>query len=73
MEQWFAEQPESPQRDALNAAAATTYTANSKFQEAARRLDQINDPKIRQSAVERLNFVWSAKDAQAAAAWRTTQ
>jgi len=73
MEQWFTEQPESPQRDALSSAAATTYIANSKFQEAAQRIGQINDPKIRESAVERLNFVWSAKDSQAAAAWRATQ
>jgi hypothetical protein len=73
LQQWFAEQPESPQRDGLNAAAATSFTANSKFQEAAQRVEQITDPKIRQSAVERLNFVWAANDAQAAAAWRATQ
>jgi len=73
MEQWFAEQPESPQRDALNAAAATSFTAQSKFQNAAQRVEQISDPKIRQAAVERLNFVWAPQDAAAAAAWRATQ
>lgn len=73
LQQWFAEQPESPQRDALNAAAATYFTVNSKYLEATQRVEQIRDPKIRQTAVERLSFVWSAKDAQAAAAWRATQ
>ena len=73
LKQWFAEQPESPQRDALNSAAATTFTANSKFQDAAQRVEQINDPEMRQTAVERLAYVWSAKDAQAAEAWRARQ
>ncbi|MEK7951572.1 hypothetical protein [Luteolibacter soli] len=70
MEQWFAEQPESPQRDAMSAAAAITYTGNGKFQEAAKRVGEISDATMKQSAVERLNYVWSQQDAKAAAEWR---
>jgi len=68
--QWFDEQPASPQRDSLSAAVVTAYAARGKFQEADGMLQRISDPKIRQSALERLDFAWTQRDPQAAAAWR---
>ena len=38
--------------------------------DAVQAIGQISDPGLRQSAIERLDFVWSKKDAAAAAAWR---
>ncbi|HEY8962125.1 MAG TPA: hypothetical protein VIM57_07950 [Luteolibacter sp.] len=69
---WFEEQPASPQRDSLSTTVVTTLAARGKFQEAAGMLQGINDPKLRQSATERLDFAWSQKAPQAAAAWRAS-
>ena len=68
--QWFDEQPPSPQRDSISTTVVTTLAARGKFQEAAGMLQGINDPKLRQSATERLDFVWTQRAPQAAAAWR---
>lgn len=68
--QWFDEQPPSPQRDSLSATVVTTLAARGKFQEAAGMLDGINNSKLLQSATERLDFAWTQKAPQAAAAWR---
>lgn len=68
--QWFAEQPASPQRDALQAVLVPSLVAAGKMDDAVQAIGQISDPGLRQSAIERLDFVWSKKDAAAAAAWR---
>ena len=68
--QWFAEQPPSPQRDALQAGLVPSLIASGKMDDAVQAIGQISDPGLRQSAIERLDFVWSKKDAAAAAAWR---
>jgi hypothetical protein len=68
--QWFDEQPPSPQRDSLSTTVVTTLAARGKFQEAAGMLQGINDSKLRQSATERLDFAWTQKSPQEAAAWR---
>ena len=68
--QWFAEQPSSPQRDALQAVLVPSLVAAGKMDDAVQVIGQISDPGLRQSAIERLDFVWSKKDAAAAAAWR---
>lgn len=67
---WFAEQPSSPQRDALQAVLVPSLVAAGKMDNAVQAIGQISDPGLRQSAIERLDFVWSKKDAAAAAAWR---
>lgn len=71
--QWFEEQPASPQRDSLNATAVTAFAARGKFKEAAAMLQGIGDPKLRQSAIERLDFTWTQRDPQGAAAWRASR
>jgi hypothetical protein len=68
--QWFTEQPASPQRDALQAVLVPSLVAAGKMDDAVQAIGQISDPGLRQSAIERLDFVWSKKDAAAAAAWR---
>lgn len=68
--QWFAEQPASPQRDALQAVLVPSLVAAGKMDDAVQAIGQISDPGLRQSAIERLDHVWSKKDAAAAAAWR---
>jgi hypothetical protein len=72
MQQWFTEQPPSLQRDALSASAAIAFTSSNKFQQATLRVTDIADPAIRQSAIDRLDYVWSRQDPQAAATWRAT-
>lgn len=68
--QWFAEQPASPQRDALQASLVPSLIASGKMEDAAQVIGNIADPAIRQPALERLDYVWSRKDADAAAEWR---
>ncbi|WP_193210857.1 hypothetical protein [Luteolibacter marinus] len=68
--QWFAEQPPSLQRDALQASLVPSFIATGKWEDAARVIGDIADPMIRQSAIERLDYVWSRKAPDAAAAWR---
>lgn len=68
--QWFAEQPPSPQRDALQASLVPTMIALGKMADAAQAIGNIGDPDLRQSAIERLDYVWSRRDPAAAAAWR---
>lgn len=68
--QWFAEQPASPQRDALQAVLVPSLVAAGKMDDAVQAIDRIGDPDLRQSAIERLDYVWSKKDPAAAAAWR---
>ena len=70
--QWFDQQPESPQRDALNAAAIPAFLSQGKFSEAARSIAGIRDPALRQPAVERLEILWKIQDPAAAAAWQAT-
>lgn len=72
LQQWFTEQPPSLQRDALGASAAIAFTSNLKFEQAALRVADISDPVIRQSAIDRLDYVWSRQDQPAAATWRAT-
>ena len=68
--QWFAQQPDSPQRDAMQASRVPSFIASGKMEEAARAIYEISDPGIRQNAIERLDYVWSKRDPEAAAAWR---
>ncbi|WP_367873965.1 hypothetical protein [Luteolibacter sp. Populi] len=70
--QWFDQQPESPQRDALNAAAIPAFLSQGKFSEAAHSIAGIRDPALRQPAVERLEILWKIQDPAAAAAWQAT-
>jgi hypothetical protein len=69
--QWFAEQPPSPQRDAMQAALLPAQAVGNPAA-AAQAIGNITDPDLRQSAIERLDYSWSRKDAAAAAAWRAT-
>jgi hypothetical protein len=73
VQQWFDQQPDSPQRDAMNAAAVPAFISQGKFAEAARSIDGIRNPELRQPALERLDFVWTDRDPQAAAAWRDSR
>ena len=68
--QWFAGQPDSPQRDALQASLVPSLIATGNMDDAAQVIGQIGDPDLRQPAIERLDYVWSKRDAAAAAAWR---
>ncbi len=68
--QWFAEQPPSPQRDAMQAALVPAMVATGKMEEAVQAIGNIGDATMRQSAIERLDYVWSKRDPAAAAAWR---
>lgn len=70
MLQWFAEQPPSPQRDALASSVVPSLIQQKKFTEAAGTVESIQDPEYRQAAIERLDFLWKEQDASAAAAWR---
>ena len=70
VDQWFAEQPPSPQRDAMQAALVPSMIANGKMEEAVQAIGSIGDAAIRQSAIERLDYAWSKKDPDAAAAWK---
>jgi hypothetical protein len=72
MLQWFQEQPPSPQRDALASSAIPPLARQGKFEEAARTIEQIDDPAYRQAAAERLEIFWKDKDAAAATAWRAS-
>ena len=72
MQQWFQEQPPSPQRDALASSAIPPLARQGKFEEAARTIEQIADPVYRQAAAERLEIFWKDKDAAAATAWRAS-
>lgn len=69
---WIDQQPASPQRDPMNAAAILGLIARSRFAEAAQRFASIHDSNVRQPAIERLDLVWTASDPAAAAAWRAT-
>lgn len=73
VEQWFAEQPPSPQRDAMQASLIPTMIAAGKMDEAVKAIETIDDAELRQSAIERLDYVWSKRDPAAAAAWRGTE
>ena len=68
--QWFAGQPDSPQRDALQASLVPSLIATGNMDDAAQVIGQIGNPDLRQPAIERLDYVWSKRDAAAAAAWR---
>jgi hypothetical protein len=70
VDQWFAEQPPSPQRDAMQAALIPSLMASGKMGEAAQAIENISDEGLRQSASERLDYVWSRRNPAAAAAWR---
>ncbi len=72
MRQWFDEQPDSPQRNALRAASVPAFISQEKYAEAAQSLADVRDPKLRQPLIERLDLFWTAQDPAAAAAWRTT-
>lgn len=72
VKQWFAEQPPSPQRDALAAAVVPALLQQEKFTEVVQSIEAMQGTRYRQAAIERLNILWSAKDPKAAAAWRTT-
>jgi hypothetical protein len=70
--QWLAQQPESPQRDALNASAMAPLVNTGHYAEAAKSVANIRDPEIQQRAIERLDYLWTGKDPGGAAAWRAT-
>ena len=70
MLQWFSEQPPSPQRDALANSVVPSLVQQKKFAEAAGTIETIQDPEYRQSATERLDFLWREADPAAAAAWK---
>jgi hypothetical protein len=68
--QWLESQPESPQRDALSAAAAPVLLGKGNFAKAAEIIESINDAGLRQLGTERLEILWKEKDPGAAAAWK---
>ena len=68
--QWLAEQPESPQKDALSAAAAPAFMKKERFPQAAEIIGGINDPALRQLGIERLEILWKEADPAAAKAWK---
>ena len=68
--QWLAEQPESPQKDALSAAAAPAFMKKERFPQAAEIIGGISDPGLRQLGIERLEILWKEADPAAAKAWK---
>ncbi|MCW1884625.1 hypothetical protein OKA04_07760 [Luteolibacter flavescens] len=68
--QWMAEQPPSLQRDAMQASFIPSLATSGKMEEAAQIIQDIADPGLRQSAIERLDYMWSRYDATAAEEWR---
>jgi len=71
--QWLDTQPPSPQRDALNAAAAPMLMAEKNFSEAARRLRNVADAELRNNGSRRLELLWSNADPAAAKAWKDSE
>ncbi|RYD34370.1 MAG: hypothetical protein EOP87_09340 [Verrucomicrobiaceae bacterium] len=71
--QWLAEQPESPQRDALSALAVPVFFGKGQFPKAAEIIERINDPALRQAGIERLDLLWGGADPTAASAWKKSR
>lgn len=70
--QWLAQQPESLQRDSLNASVTSPLVNTGHYAEAAQSIANIRDPGIQQQAIESLDYIWTRKDPESAAAWRAT-
>jgi len=68
--QWFAEQPPSPQVDAMHDSLASNFLGGHAFDKAVEQIGAIGDEQIRQDAIERLNFRWSQIEPENAAKWR---
>ncbi|MDB6077144.1 MAG: hypothetical protein JWO82_891, partial [Akkermansiaceae bacterium] len=68
--QWLAEQPASPQRDALATTTLPALFKLGKYPQAADQVAQIADATLKQQASQRLDASWSIADPGAAAQWR---
>lgn len=70
-EQWLAEQPESPQKEALQASIVVAMAATAvECDKAAAMLEKIQDPEIRQQAATKLYLLWHESHPTAAETWK---
>ncbi|WP_035601733.1 hypothetical protein [Haloferula sp. BvORR071] len=68
--QWFQEQPAGLQRDSLTTSVIPSLITMKRFDDAAKSIENIQDPTLRQNSAQRLNILWSEQDAAAAKTWR---
>ena len=68
--QWFQEQPAGLQRDSLTSSVIPALITMKRFDDAARSIENIQDPVFRQNSAQRLNILWSEQDPAAAKTWR---